>query len=142
MVIVKFKKLDPDAVMPTKAHKTDAAWDLYCLEDYILMPNQRHIFGIGLACAIPVGYEMQIRPRSGLAAKFGIEVVNSPGTIDAPFREGIKVILKNGGEIPYCINKFDRIAQAVFAKLPDIEIEEVDELDETDRKGGLGSSGK
>ena len=108
----------------------------------ILEPLQRTILKTGLFIALPAGYEAQIRPRSGLAAKFGITVLNSPGTIDADYRGEIGVILANMSDKSYTINDGDRIAQMIIAAYAHTKWEEVDVLDETKRgKGGFGSTG-
>lgn len=108
----------------------------------ILEPLQRTILKTGLFIALPAGYEAQIRPRSGLAAKFGITVLNSPGTIDADYRGEIGVILANMSDKSFTINDGDRIAQMIIAAYAHTKWEEVDVLDETKRgKGGFGSTG-
>jgi len=107
-----------------------------------LEPMQRAILKTGLFIALPAGYEAQIRPRSGLAAKFGITVLNSPGTIDADYRGEIGVILANLSDKSFTINDGDRIAQMIIAAYAHTKWEEVDVLDETKRgKGGFGSTG-
>jgi dUTP pyrophosphatase len=107
-----------------------------------LEPMQRSILKTGLFIALPAGYEAQIRPRSGLAAKFGITVLNSPGTIDADYRGEIGVILANLSDKSFTINDGDRIAQMIIAAYAHTKWEEVDVLDETKRgKGGFGSTG-
>ncbi|WP_332713094.1 dUTP diphosphatase [Pelagibacterium mangrovi] len=96
----------------------------------------------GFALAIPEGFEAQVRPRSGLAAKFGVTVLNAPGTVDADYRGEVKAILINHGKAPFEIRRGDRIAQMVIAAVPDLALEEVEELEETDRgTGGFGSTG-
>ncbi|HNR18534.1 MAG TPA: dUTP diphosphatase [Bacteroidia bacterium] len=108
-----------------------------------LLPMQRALIGTGLFLELPVGYEAQIRPRSGLAAKFGITVLNSPGTIDADYRGEIKVILINLGEETFIINNGERIAQMIIAKHERAIWNEVGELQQTERgAGGFGSTGK
>ena len=98
---------------------------------------------VGFAIELPTGYEAQIRPRSGLAAKHHIIVTNAPGTVDANYRGEVKVILYNLGREPFVIQRGDRIAQMVICKLPEIKLVEATELSETDRnKNGFGSSGK
>ncbi len=97
----------------------------------------------GLAIALPEGYEAQVRPRSGLAAKYGVTVLNSPGTIDADYRGEIKVILINHGKDPFVINHGDRVAQMIIARYEQVEWQQVDVLDETERgTGGFGHTGK
>jgi len=114
-----------------------------CLEDNVeLAPGEYRMIPTGLKMAIPEGYEGQVRPRSGLAAKFGITVLNSPGTIDADYRGEIGVILINHGFEPYTIANGDRIAQLVIAPVVKVELLETAELDETERgEGGFGSTG-
>ncbi|HPQ07717.1 MAG TPA: dUTP diphosphatase [Bacteroidia bacterium] len=108
-----------------------------------LMPLERQLIPTGLYIALPEGYEAQIRPRSGLALKHGITVLNSPGTIDADYRGEIKVILINLSNTPFVINDGERIAQMIIAKHEVVEWEAVEELDETSRgEGGFGSTGK
>ncbi len=108
-----------------------------------LEPLQRAMIPTGLFVEIPVGYEIQVRPRSGLAAKFGITVLNSPGTIDADYRGEIKVILVNLSNDSYTLNPEERIAQLVLAKHEQIEWQETIELSQTARgEGGFGSTGK
>ena len=128
---------------PKKAHPDDAGYDLYSRIDAVLEPLSGMAIPVGFAMELPTGYEAQIRPRSGLAAKHHITVTNSPGTIDANFRGEVKAILYNLGKEPFTIKRGDRIAQMVICKLPEIELVEATELSETDRgSGGFGSSGK
>lgn len=131
---------------PLPVHQTphSAAVDLYANIDspITLGMLERAVVPTGLFIALPVGYEAQIRPRSGLAAKHGIGLVNGPGTIDADYRGEYGVIMVNLSQEPYTINDGDRIAQLVISKHEFIEWEEVPELDATDRKGGFGSTGK
>ena len=109
----------------------------------IIERGERLLIKTGIFLEVPKGYEVQIRPRSGLAFKFGVTVVNSPGTIDADYRGEIGVILINHGEVPFIVNHGDRIAQMVLAKHEQAEWEEVDSLEETKRgEGGFGSTGK
>ncbi len=111
-------------------------------ESIVLKPLERTIIKTGLHIALPSGYEAQIRPRSGLAAKFGITVLNSPGTIDADYRGEIGVILANISNIEFTIKDGDRVAQMVIAKYEHTKWEEVNVLDETSRgEGGFGSTG-
>lgn len=108
-----------------------------------LAPLERILVPTGLYIALPEGYEAQVRPRSGLAAKFGITVLNAPGTIDADYRGEIKVILVNLSNEPFVINPGERVAQMVVAKYEHVEWEETDSLDETGRgEGGFGSTGR
>ena len=112
-------------------------------EDLVLEPGQRDLVPTGLSIALPDGYEAQIRPRSGLAIKHGISMVNTPGTIDADYRGEIKVIIINHGTEGFVIRRGDRIAQMVINKIAQAAFEEVDELPESGREdGGFGSTGK
>lgn len=108
-----------------------------------LKPGERALIGTGLFFAIPDGYEIQVRPRSGLAAKNGVTVLNSPGTIDSDYRGELKVILANLGNETFTVNKGDRIAQIVAAPVTRARFSSVEELDQTERgSGGFGSTGK
>lgn len=110
--------------------------------DYIIIaPGGRALIPTGLKMALPKGYEAQVRPRSGLALKYGITVLNTPGTIDADYRDDIGVILINHGSESFVIRQGDRIAQMVIAKMEQITWNLVDSLDETERGGGFGSTG-
>ncbi|HKX73630.1 MAG TPA: dUTP diphosphatase [Candidatus Saccharimonadales bacterium] len=131
---------------PLPVHQTphSAAVDLSANIDapIILGTLERAVVPTGVFAALPPGYEAQIRPRSGLAAKHGISIVNAPGTIDADYRGEYGVILINLSNEPYTINDGDRIAQMVVTKHETIEWEEVSELSDSDRSGGFGSTGK
>jgi dUTP pyrophosphatase len=130
--------------MPTYATEQSAGMDLTAAleESFDLEPGMRTLIPTGLSIALPVGYEAQVRPRSGLALKHGVTVINSPGTIDADYRGEIKVILGNLGTETFTIERGMRIAQMVIAKHEFVEWESVDELDETVRgTGGFGSTG-
>lgn len=141
-ITVKVKKLNPDATIPQQAKPGDAAYDLYSLEDYLLGSQSRLAVHTGLAIEIPIGYEGQVRPRSGLALKQGITVVNSPGTIDSGYRGEVVVILHNLGDGGFYIKKGMRIAQLAIRPVPVVHFELVDELGESDRgEGGFGSTG-
>jgi len=112
------------------------------LEDLVLAPGARHAVATGLAMAIPPGYEIQVRPRSGLALKHGITVPNTPGTIDSDYRGELKVILINHGSEPFVIARGDRVAQLVLAPVTRAAWHEVTQLDDTARgAGGFGSTG-
>jgi dUTP pyrophosphatase len=116
--------------------------DVLAAEDLVLEPGARQAVGTGLAMAIPAGYEIQVRPRSGLALKHGISVPNTPGTIDSDYRGEIKVILINHSSEPFPVHRGDRIAQIVLAPVTLAAWDEVAELDETARgAGGFGSTG-
>lgn len=111
-------------------------------EPVVLAPLQRALIPTGLYTEIPAGFEIQIRPRSGLAAKYGVTVLNTPGTIDPDYRGEIKIILVNLSDTPYTVEPAERIAQAVLAKYVQLEWEPVVELDSTQRAaGGFGSTG-
>lgn len=131
------------ARLPVKAHPSDAGYDLASCEHVTILPKQWKIVDTGLKFEIPEGHEVQIRPRSGLAAKKGVTVLNTPGTIDQNYRNNIKIILINHGEYPFEIAPGDRIAQAVLAPVVQSEIVEVTtELSKTDRgTNGFGSTG-
>lgn len=112
-------------------------------ETLTIEPGKRALVPTGMAIALPNGYEAQVRPRSGLAAKFGVTVLNTPGTIDADYRGEIKVILINHGEAPFEIRRGDRIAQMVVAPVTAVQFELKEALDETQRgAGGFGSTGR
>jgi dUTP pyrophosphatase len=128
--------------LPRYATQGAAGMDVLAAEDVTLAPGGRHAVGTGLAVAIPPGYEIQVRPRSGLALKHGISVPNTPGTIDSDYRGELKVILINHGAEPFAIHRGDRVAQLVVAPVTQAEWDEVAELDETSRgAGGFGSTG-
>ena len=140
---IKFLLLNSDAVVPTKQHHDDSGYDLYSLDTKALKPGEISLFKLGFSIEIPVGYEMQIRSRSGLALKHGIIVLNSPGTVDSGYRGELGVILFNTSAEPYVVNKYDRIAQAVFCKVEDVEWKLSTQLGGTARKkGGYGSTGR
>ena len=131
--------------LPAYATPLSAGMDLRaCLESPVtLAPLQRTLVPTGLYMALPEGYEAQVRPRSGLAVKHGVTVVNTPGTIDADYRGEVKVILVNLSDTPFEIVPGERIAQLVVARHARVEWETVDVLDETERgAGGFGSTGK
>jgi dUTP pyrophosphatase len=128
--------------LPEYATEGAAGMDVLAAEDVTLLPGARHAVATGLALAIPPGYEIQVRPRSGLALKHGISVPNSPGPIDSDYRGELKVILFNHGADAFSIRRGDRIAQLVLAPVVRASWLKVDELDETSRgEGGFGSTG-
>src|SRR5688572_26337158 len=142
---VQIAKLRPDAVMPRYMSEGAAGLDLCAAIDapVVLAPGQRAAIATGLAMALPIGYEAQLRPRSGLAAKHGITLVNSPGTVDRDFRGEIKVLVINHGTESVTIAPQERIAQMVIAAVAQAELVEVTELDTTERgAGGFGSTGR
>lgn len=131
--------------LPTYATKGSAGMDLRAnlQEDVVIAPGERKLISTGLKISLPVGYEAQIRPRSGLALKKGVTVLNSPGTVDSDYIGDIGVILINHGEESLTVSNGDRIAQMVIAKHETVEFEQVESLDETERgSGGFGSTGK
>lgn len=139
---VKFKRLNPEAKV-VQATKGSAGFDLVATEATQVSPGDRAMVSTGLALEIPEGYEAQVRPRSGLAAKHGITVLNSPGTIDSDYRGEVKVILHNTGRFVYSVAAGDKIAQLVIQRVPTVDFVEVDELSSTERgAGGFGSTGK
>ena len=144
MVKLLIKKLDKKVITPEYKTKGSSGMDLMAnIKDAVfLKPGKSDIIPTGIAISIPVGYEIQIRPRSGLAAKKKITVLNAPGTIDADYRGEIKVILINLGNEEFKINPNDRIAQMVLCPVIKAELDEVDELQNTKRgEGGFGSTG-
>lgn len=141
---VRLKRLPHGEGLALPAYATSGAagMDVLAAEDCVIAPGQRHAVATGLAVAIPQGYEIQVRPRSGLALKHGITVPNTPGTIDSDYRGELKVILINHGASDFTIQRGDRIAQLVLAPVTQAAWEEVDELDATTRgAGGFGSTG-
>ena len=139
---VRFKRLSPDAVLPAYAHPGDAGMDVRSVDDLEIAPGARALVHTGLVMMLPPGWEAQVRPRSGLALKHGVTVLNTPGTIDAGYRGEVGVILANLGDAPFAVKKGDRIAQVVVAPVTTAAIEETDVVDDTDRGGGgFGSTG-
>ncbi len=143
-VTVKFRMLENcQDLIPKKAHHDDAAFDLMSREDTILEVGKSKLVPTGLFIELPIHYEAQVRPRSGLALKHTLTVTNSPGTIDAGYRGEVCVIMLNAGKEDYTIKRGDRIAQMVIAKLPEVEMVQVNELSDSKRgAGGFGSTGK
>lgn len=142
MYTVKFIKLNEDARAPMRAHEDDAGFDLYSCEDYLLKSHTYGAVATGICIELPKGTEGQVRPRSGLAAKHGITVLNAPGTIDAGYRGEVKCILINHGEEDFQITKGMRIAQLMVKPIFETEFVEAASLEESDRgTGGFGSSG-
>jgi len=143
LINLKVKKLNKLAQIPEYQTQEAAGFDLHSVEDIIIKPNERKLIGSGLAFDIPKGYEIQIRPRSGLAYKHGITVLNSPGTIDSDYRGEIKVLLINHSNEDFEIKVGERIAQAVIQEVIQATFQEIEELSQTDRgAGGFGSTGK
>ena len=145
MIRIQIHRLPHGEGLPLPAYATPhaAGMDVVAAEDLDLAPGQRHAVATGFRVAIPEGYEIQVRPRSGLALKHGITVPNTPGTIDADYRGELKVIMINHGTEPFPVRRGERIAQLVPAAVTQAEWEEVDDLDETVRgEGGFGSTGR
>ena len=145
MVKVLIKKLNPEAKLPSYKTKGSSGMDLMALveEKIIVKPNSSELIPTGLSIAIPEDLEIQIRPRSGLAAKHSITVLNTPGTIDSDYRGELKIILYNHSNKDFIVNKNDRVAQMVLIPVLKVDFEEVEELPETLRgSGGFGSTGK
>lgn len=158
---LKIKKLHEDAIIPTRSNPTDSGLDLYSIENLVILQAQYKMVSTGIAIQLPkpvemgvyptelgvdfrqkVVWEAQIRPRSGLAAKNGITIVNSPGTCDNSYIGEIKVILRNEGMEVFRVKKGDRIAQMVICPVITPKVIEVEELDDTERgEGGFGSTG-
>ena len=139
---VKVLRTDPAAQLPTYAHPGDAGMDVRSVEDVTLAPGARALVRTGLVLMLPPDAEAQVRPRSGLALKHGVTVLNSPGTIDAGYRGEVGVILVNLGAEPFVVEKGMKIAQLVVAPVTQAEIVEVSAVDATDRgAGGFGSTG-
>jgi len=143
-ITIRIKRLEHGAGLPLPAYASAGAagMDVVAAEALDLAPGARHAVATGFAIAIPPGYEVQVRPRSGLALKHGISVPNSPGTIDSDYRGELKIILINHGDAAFPIRRGDRIAQLVVAPVQYADFAEVDTLDETARgTGGFGSTG-
>ncbi len=145
-VVLKVKRLDnnPDLLLPSYQSGGSSGLDLRAAvgNEVTLRPGEIMLIPTGLSISLPKGYEAQIRPRSGLALRYGLGLVNSPGTIDADYRGEIGVIAINWGKKPLTIRRGERIAQVVISKVSRARVEEVDELDATKRgKGGFGHSG-
>ena len=145
MITVEIKRLPNNQDLPLPAYETEGAagMDLRAAEALILKPGARQLVPTGLSIAIPQGFEAQVRPRSGLAVKYGVTVLNSPGTIDCDYRGEVKVPLINHGQEDFVISRGDRIAQMVIASVTRANWSEVSILGETERgAGGFGSSGR
>lgn len=143
MIELQVARLRDDAVLPSQAYDGDAGLDLAACERVELGPGERGVAGTGLAVAIPEGWAGLVLPRSGLAARHGITIVNAPGLIDSGYRGEVKVILLNTDERePFVVEPGMRVAQLVLVEAASVRLLEVDELTETERGvGGLGSSG-
>ena len=145
MVRVLIKKLDPKVTLPSYKTKGASGMDLmaFVKEKIVIKPQTSSLIPTGLSVAFSEDYEIQIRPRSGLAAKNNISVLNTPGTIDSDYRGELKIIIFNHSNYDFVVNNNDRIAQMVLTPIPKIELEEANELPKTLRgEGGFGSTGK
>jgi len=144
-ITISIKRLPHGEGLPLPAYASDGAagMDVVAAEEITLAPGGRHAVATGFAVAIPDGYEVQVRPRSGLALKNGVTCLNTPGTIDSDYRGEVKVILANLGQEPFAIRRGDRIAQLVPAAVQRAALAETSSLDETARgAGGFGSTGR
>ncbi|MGH8431176.1 MAG: dUTP diphosphatase [Solimonas sp.] len=145
MTEVAIRRLAHGEGLALPAYETEhaAGMDLRAAEDALLPPGERAMVATGFAIALPEGFEAQVRPRSGLAAKHGVTLLNSPGTIDADYRGEIKVILINHGREAFAVKRGDRIAQMVVAPVTRVALKEESELSDTARgAGGFGSTGR
>ena len=145
-VIVRIKRVGDTADLPLPKRMTEhaAGFDVFAAvsEPLVLAPGQVRIVPCGFAMALPEGYEAQMRPRSGLASKFGVTLVNSPGTIDSDYRGEVCVPMINLGKEPFTVSRAMRVAQMVVKRVPPVQLLEVAELDDTDRgAGGFGHTG-
>jgi dUTP diphosphatase len=142
---VRIQRLRPDAQLPKYMSDGAAGMDLAASldSDVTIAPGKRALVGTGLAIALPRGHEAQVRPRSGLAAKHGVTVLNAPGTIDEDYRGEIKVILINHGDEPFVVKSGERIAQLVIARVERVVLDEQESLDGSARgAGGFGHTGR
>lgn len=143
---IKFKKLNPYAITPTKAYQDDAGYDLYAYNQYTIKPGQTMQIATGIILDIPKGYYIQIVPRSGLSYKTSLRIPNSPGTVDSGYHGELMVLLQNTATDPfesYVVNRGDRIAQMILRRIENYELEETDCIEESERGDkGFGSSGK
>ena len=144
-ITIRLMRLPHGAGLPLPAYATPGAagMDVVSAEDVTIAPGARHAVATGVAMAIPDGYEVQVRPRSGLALKHGVTCLNTPGTIDSDYRGEVKVILANLGEADFIVRRGERIAQLVPAPVLRATLDECNYLDETSRgAGGFGSTGR
>ena len=142
MLNIKVKRINQSATLPQYAHDGDAGLDLFSVEEKIIMPGETVLVHTGIQIQLPKDTEAQIRPRSGLALKYSITVLNSPGTIDEGYRGEIGVILINHGKFDFKVEKDMKIAQMVIKPVLRVSLVEVDELNFTERaEGGFGSTG-
>lgn len=139
---LKVKKLDPKAIAPRYAHPGDAGMDLFALEPCRIEPGERALVKTGISIELPSGTEAQIRPRSGLAIKQGITVLNTPGTVDEGYRGEVGVILIHHGREAFVVEHGMKVAQMVVKRVESVEVVEVEDLSDTSRgSGGFGSTG-
>jgi len=140
---ISIRRLDPDVPLPSYAHPGDAGADLVTTQDITLKPGERALVPTGISIALPEGYAAFVHPRSGLAARHGLSIVNTPGTVDAGYRGEIKVALINHDQTePVVLNRGDRIAQLVIQRVEHAVFVEVEDLPESARgAGGYGSTG-
>ncbi len=139
---IPFLSLDPELPTPSSAHDGDAGLDLHAREDVTLPPGTWAMVPTGIAVAIPTGYAGLVAPRSGLAARLGIGVVNGPGVVDAGYRGELRVILINHGDQEVRLSRGDRVAQMVVVPVAQVELVQVTELPDSERgEGGFGSTG-
>ncbi|MGL6108214.1 dUTP diphosphatase [Romboutsia sp.] len=142
MYTLKIKKLNEEAIIPNFAHKGDAGMDLYSIEEVVIPPSQTRLIKTGISLQLPKMTEAQVRPRSGLALKHSVTVLNTPGTIDEGYRGEIGVILINHGKEEFIVEKHMKIAQMVVKPIYDINILQVEDLNDSERgQGGFGSTG-
>ena len=142
-MILKVKKLSDDAIMPSYAHPGDAGLDLFAAEDAEIGPGESRLVRTGICIELPGGTEGQVRPRSGLALKHAVTVLNSPGTVDEGYRGEVGVILINHGKSAFKVTKGMKIAQMVVARVERVDVVEAGELGATRRGGGgFGSTGQ
>lgn len=140
---LKIQKIHNEAIIPSYAHKGDAGLDLYSVENITINPSETALIKTGIKIELPPQTEAQVRPRSGLALKHGITVLNTPGTIDEGYRGEVGIILINHGKEPFIVEKGMKIAQMIVKPVWYVDIEEVEELSNTERaEGGFGSTGK
>jgi dUTP pyrophosphatase len=145
LIQIALQRLPHGAELPVPAYATEgsAGMDVVAAEEITIPPGGRHAVATGFAMAIPPGYEVQVRPRSGLALKHGVTCLNTPGTIDSDYRGEVKVILANLSDTAFLVQRGDRIAQLVPAPVQRAELVSVETLDETARgSGGFGSTGR
>lgn len=142
---IRFKKLNPHAIAPTKAYRNDAGYDIHALNQCVIKPGETVKVNTGIVLEIPDGYYMEIVPRSGYSYKTALRIPNSPGIIDSGYRGEIQVLIHNTSTDPfsiYTINRGDKIAQMILKKLENFELQEAEILSETERSdNGFGSSG-